>query len=313
MISFFKRANDWLFGWGSPATVCLFRILISGMALINFLMIAIDFEDWFTERGLLPASFAARWAGTIPRLNLLANVTDERITLAFYSGVVLVCFLSTIGLFSRVVVPLMTIGVITLHHRSPDILHSGDTLLRNMLIILSFADTGAMYSVDAWLKKRKNPNYQPAEVSLWPQRVMQIQLTIVYLTTVLYKASGNLWKDGTAIWYSSNLPEFYRFPMPEFTRHQPYIMIATYSTIAVELALATLVFSKPIRKWVLLAGVGLHLGIEYSMNIPLFAATIVSCYVVHYEGDEVRSWLRKFRDRIRRKEADDAAPSPSTS
>ncbi len=312
-MKFLRSANDWLFGWGSAATVCLFRILICGLALVNFLMISIDFETWFTERGLQPASFYERWGGGVWRINLLYQVTDERVTLAFYIGVVLLALLSTLGLFSRVVVPLLAIGVVTLHHRSPDILHSGDTLLRNMLIILSFANTGAYYSVDAWLKRRKNPDYLPAEVSLWPQRVMILQLCIVYLTTVLHKANGNLWRDGTAIWYSSNLLEFERFPMPPFTKEMPYIKVATYSTLIVELALTTLVFSKPLRKWVLLAGVALHAGIEYSMNIPLFAVIIVSCYVNFYEGEEVQAWVAKMRAKLPRKEEKDAAATPAPS
>ena len=44
----------------------------------------------------------------------------------------------------------------------------------------------------------------------------------------------------------------------------------TWSTLAVELALGTLIWIRELRYWVLLAGVGLHLGIELSMNIPMF-------------------------------------------
>ena len=78
----------------------------------------------------------------------------------------------------------------------------------------------------------------------------------------------------------------------------PLVTITTYGTLAVELALATLVFSKDFRKWVLLAGLILHAYIEYSMNIPLFAFTMCSLYVAFYEGDEIVAWWNRLQARL---------------
>ncbi len=65
--------------------------------------------------------------------------------------------------------------------------------------------------------------------------------------------------------------------------------------------MATLVWFAPLRKYVLLAGIGLHLFIEYSMNIPLFAFLMISMYVTYYEGEEVSAWWVQMKSRFGRK------------
>lgn len=294
-----KPLGAWMFGYGSPVTLGLLRIAFGFLAFVNFLMIAVDFDAWFTERGYVPWSMADRWLGDSVRLNLLAGVTDTRTTAIFYGLVVLAALLTTLGLWTRVATIALAVGVVTLHHRNPIILHGGDTVLRLMVIYLAVAPSGAAVSLDRWIARRrgKAPD-QPREVSLWPQRLFQIQMAIVYFTTVWIKWQGTNWRDGTAAWYPTQLREFDRFPTPAFIDQQPFIALYTWGTLAVELALATLVFWKPARKWVLLSGILLHLGIEYRFNIPLFAFLMCSMYIAHYRGEEIVAWWERVRSRF---------------
>jgi hypothetical protein len=149
------------------------------------------------------------------------------------------------------------------------------------------------------LWKGKAPKEVP-RVSLWPQRLIQYQVALVYFTTVWWKWFGTYWKDGTASFYPENLHEFYRFPVPDFLHRQPFIALTTYGTLVVELSLATLVFYKPLRKYVLLAGIAMHGYIEYRFNIPFFAFIICSSYLCFYEGDEVIGWVKRMGERLRR-------------
>ncbi|MCH8977769.1 MAG: hypothetical protein IH945_00805, partial [Armatimonadetes bacterium] len=92
----------------------------------------------------------------------------------------------------------------------------------------------------------------------------------------------------------------------------PFLAATTYGTLLVELALATLVFARPMRKWVLLAGVAMHAGIEYRMNIPLFGLIITSCYIAHYEGHEVSAWGKRMGERLCRWRLKIARPQEQT-
>ena len=295
-----KSVNEALFGWGSPVTLGVVRMVTGTLALINFLMVAIDFDAWFTERGFIPAWHAEKWAGAIPRLNLLSNVTDSRVTAFVYGLCCLACLFTAIGLWTRVSSIAMFVLITTLHHRAPDILHSGDTLMRQMAFLVMLAPSGRACSVDRLIAlwKGKAPAI-PLDVSLWPQRLMQFQVTVVYFTSVWHKWGGSHWRDGTATWFVPQLHEFDRFPVPAFFDQQPFVAFTTYSTLLVELSVAVLAYSKPLRKWVLLSGVLLHAGIEYRFNIPMFSFMMTSTYLAFYEGSEVSAWAKRLGSRLK--------------
>ena len=138
----------------------------------------------------------------------------------------------------------------------------------------------------------------PPLVSMWPQRILAYNVALIYLTTTWLKWEGVMWRAGTATYYTSRIQEFHRFPVPSFMGEFPFVYFATYATLAVEFALGTLVFFKPLRRYVLIAGLLLHVEIDYSMNIPLFSLLMVSTYVSFYDGEEVSGWARRLGRRL---------------
>ena len=53
----------------------------------------------------------------------------------------------------------------------------------------------------------------------------------------------------------------------------------SYGTLVVELSLAILVWNRKLRPWVLLVGLSLHLGIEYSIRVGFYGFAITSMYL----------------------------------
>lgn len=294
-LSDIKKLQRWMFGYGTPETMAVIRILFGTLIFINLLMLLNVFEAFFTEKGFVPVAFAERWAEGVPRLTVLAGVTDSRVTMAVFIITMLGCIGTALGLFTRVSAAIMWLGLTSIHHRTPDLLHSGDTLMRAFSLYILVAPCGAVYSLD-WLRKfKRTGDASVPEVSLWPHRLMAIQVAIVYFTTAWHKWGGTTWRDGTATWYTAQLHEFDRFPVPAFVDQQPFVAILTYGTLIVEIMLATTVFYKPLRKISLLLGIGLHLGIEYRFNIPLFAFLMIASYASFYEGYEWRAWVDKMK------------------
>ncbi|MBN9501791.1 MAG: hypothetical protein BGO01_06290 [Armatimonadetes bacterium 55-13] len=306
------------FGKGSPTAMGVIRILVGGLAFANFLMLLTDFDAWFTERGYVPQALAVRKMplmpstisvfghdfsvlNPVPRISLLDGVTDTRITALVFGITILAAFFTMLGLWTRISTILLAIGIVSIHHRNGFIIHGGDGVLRVMSIYLAMAPCGLACSLDRviglWKGKIKGP---PLNVSLWPQRLMAYNVALVYFTTFWHKMGGSLWRNGTATWYPARLHEFDRFPVPPFLNDVPMIYLTTYGTLAVELALGTLVFYRPLRKWVLLCGLLMHGFIEYSMNIPLFSFLMCSTYIAFYEGEEVNRWAKRLGERLRR-------------
>lgn len=319
-------ADNWFFGQTRPEAIGLLRAMCGFYATVNLLLLSLDFKNFFGEKSFFTQEGMTRWLtypanklypGTsheitlpfsLPRFTLIpAGSSDAWITF-IYVVTVACAILFMLGWRSRVTGILLAIGLISLHLRTPVIIHAGDTLLRLFIIYLALGQSSAAYSLDRWIEARKGVAQRL--VSIWPQRMIQFQIAICYLMTAWWKWTGSTWMDGTATWYSSQLHEFDRFPAPAFLNNQPFVGITTYGTLLVEVALGTLVFYRPWRKWVLLSGVALHSYIEYSFNIPFFATTIVGGYVAFYYGDEVADWIIRFRKRWLKKGtlSSDAAP-----
>lgn len=308
---FLKATDNYWFGHGSPVTLGLYRILLGFLVFVNQVMIGAYWETWYSERGFVPAwlgqVYFYPWVKTgigdteIPRINLLNGVADPRITIPFYILVTLAAVTTMLGLWTRVSTIVLAIGVVSLQHRNGAILHGGDTVLRVMVLYLALAPCGKACSLDRLIgiwKGRIDPG--PVTVSLWPQRLITFNVALVYFTTVWLKYFGSHWKGGIATWFPARLPEFYRFPVPGFMNELPFVYVTTYGTLLTEFAMATLVFFRPLRKYALAAGIGMHLYIEYAMNIPLFSFLMISAYLCFYEGDEIVAWSKRLGARLQR-------------
>ena len=291
MKNWLKEADQAIFGYGSPLPMCVFRIFIGFLSVLSLGINVPIFRDFFTEQGLYPVWMSERYTDGIPRLDLLAGVTDSRVTMTFLVLGIVAALLMMLGLFTRVASIALFVLMTTIHHRSGDTLMAGDWLLRLWVFSVAVGPSGALLSLD---RKFFGKGRAVEEVSLWPQRLVQFQLAVVYFMTVWLKWGGDLWRDGTATYYAGHLKEFDRFPVPGFVYSPVMVHISTWGTLLVELAMATLVFSRQLRKYVMIPALLMHAYIEYSMNIPLFQWTIVAAFVCHFGGDEISAWWAKM-------------------
>ena len=305
-----QSINQYWFGYGSATALGLFRIFMASLTTISLIMISLDWDAWFSEKGYVPVVIAQRFISwrepigfgtnwSLPRIDILSGVTDPRIGIAVFAGTVLAGTLTALGLWTRASSILFALGLVSIQHRNAAILHGGDTVMRVCALYMAIAPSGAACSLDRLFGIWKGRLSQaPALVSMWPQRLISYNVALLYLTTTWLKWGGGMWRDGTATYYPARLAEFYKFPIPHWVNDFPMVYITTYGTLITEFALGTLVFFKPLRKYVLICGVLMHLHIELSMNIPLFSYLMVSTYICFYDGDEVSGWASRLGKRL---------------
>jgi len=291
LISYFSSFDRWLFGKGGAETLGLLRIVFGAIAFC-VLVIQLPFLlDYYGDRGLLPREALKLWQWRwLPEP--LSNLTNFQMQLLFCL-VMLSAVTTTLGLFTRFSTIVLFVGIMFFHNRNPLILNSGDTLLRLVLLYLAISSCGMSYSLDRW-RAQKAGRFKLKEISLLPQRLIQIQIALVYFSAIWHKAQGPLWREGTVTWYVSRLEELHRFSLPPFLMTETAAFLSTWGTLAVQLAFCTLVWFKPYRNLVLFAGLMLHLGIEYAMNIPFFGLITVSCYLAFFRPEEVRGFIAKL-------------------
>ena len=135
----------------------------------------------------------------------------------------------------------------------------------------------------------------------WAMRLIQIQFSVVYLIAVWTKVRGTTWNVGTAVSFALRISDLNRFPVPGFVQNSALISnFFTFGTLALELSLAILVWNRKLRPWVLLAGLSLHLGIEYSIRVGFYGLAIMSMYLIWVPPERMDALLLSLRRRLSR-------------
>jgi Vitamin K-dependent gamma-carboxylase len=290
-----KSWNEFFFKPQSPTPVCLFRIFYGVILLADLFMLRPEWLMWYGPRAFTSLNTTHLFfRGPTMSLFEILPQTELAVNLFFW-GFLACAVMLTIGFMSRFNAVAVYVCLGSIHMRNGFILNSGDTLMLVCGFFLMFAPSGAVLSVDHWLRVRHGKEDVSAPLcSPWAQRMLQIQTGVVYFSTFYWKSMGILWINGTAVYYALRLEDFHRFPIPPL--HSLFVIKSlTWLTLLIEFALGVLIWFKELRYPVLLAGVCLHLGIEYAMNIPLFEWMIVATYVNFIDPEDLsrtRTWFR---------------------
>lgn len=294
--------HAWCRFWFAPistVTIGLYRILF-GLCVLQFvLLFAANAGDFFGTGAMLSPGTAqhqlwrgGQFWGPEPHPSVLFWITSPLGVKLFFAALGVAALCLVVGFHSRISAIAVFVGLVSVGRANPLALNGGDVALRVSGFYLIFAPAGAALSVDRLLAlARGAAPARPPLAPPWAQRLLQLQIALIYASTVLLKLKGHAWPDGTALYYTTRLEEFHRFPVPFLAHSMLLVNLATYWTLAVEISLAFLVWIPPLRAFVLLNGLLLHAGIEYSMNIPQFSAIMVISYVLY---TDVEGWWQRM-------------------
>lgn len=290
--------NRFFFAKQSPVPIALFRIAYGLLIIATLVLLRPDWLAWFGPHSWISLQTMQTVEPGI-RINLFTVIpqTDGWIN-AFFWLFVGTAILLTIGLFTRVNSVIVFLCLTSIHQRNLYITHGGDTFLRLAGFFLMFAPAGAALSFDRllriWRRKTKGgtEQYAPIEPQRpWAQRMIQIQLSLLYFGAFCHKIKSPAWLNGTALYYIYHLDSLRRFPVPAWLLSATTLKWAGWSAIALEFALGVLIWVKDLRYIVLALGLLLHLWLEYSLNIALFQWDVLSAYILFVDpADASRAW-----------------------
>lgn len=173
----------------------------------------------------------------------------------------------------------------------------------HVLFLLSLSNCGAIWSVDSWLKGRRQnrslPQYTKYELprfEIWPQRLMQILIGVVYFGAAMTKlhTPGYLEGDQISYWAMSryNNPH----PMGDFLTMYPIVFsVMSYVALVWEIVFVFIVW----QKWGRIVGLGLgaafHIGTLFSLGLYIFPMISISIYFCFLTEKDVRWLSAQFR------------------
>ncbi|MGJ8639490.1 MAG: HTTM domain-containing protein [Opitutaceae bacterium] len=284
---FLKDAwNRFFYGHFPRQTCVLLRIGIGTLILLNFLLYLPDLEKWFGPSGLIDFA-ASRQIVDSDTLTLFQLFPDSSIALYIcYSLLIVQTACIILGFFGRFNAACVFVLMTSFQHRNVALMDGEDNLMRIACFLL------ILMPLDHWFSFRNvvDPKHRDKvkTAPIWPLRLFQIQLSLVYISTAILKLQGEDWIDGTAIYYVSQLDLYQRFPIPSILVENLAISkLATWSVLAVEIALPFALWIQRYRRFAVIAGILLHLSIEYSMNLFLFQWVMIVALLSFIDfGDE---------------------------
>ncbi len=280
-----KWRNFW-FEKQPPTAIAIYRILLGLFVLETTLLeIAPNFSYFYGEKAIVNiGTISSYWWQRNPVFDLFLLVPQKDCYLIIIFALIIIAAVGlTLGLFTRLSSIIVYLGLLSLDRQCPFVLDGGDELMRLGSLIICFSNAGAAYSIDSLLRGQK----EIPLVSPWAQRLLQVQVSIAYFFAFLNKVVGHQWQNGTAVYYVANLDDFIKSPTTLILANMFFSVILTYYTLAIEFALAVLVWFKPLRYWILLGGVFLHAGIDSCMNLPGFQWFFVSNYILFVEPADI--------------------------
>jgi hypothetical protein len=284
----------WNAFWFTPISarpLGAFRIVFGLVMLANLGVMAVDLDYWYTNAGLLRGTEALEIAGPF-RFSVLNYFQDPLFVRLWFGAAALAAVGLTFGWHTRVMAVVFYVLMLSIRHR--DILtNSGaDALVMILTFHMVLCPSGAAYSLDARRAARKRGTLAEPLIAPWAQRLIQLQLCLVYLSTAMWKCRGAAWSDGTALHYVMHNTELGHFDLSALAQYRLLVNAMTHGALIIEFALPFLLWFRPTRRWAALAGVSLHVGIQVLVNIPVFGELMTACYLLFLEPDELDALLR---------------------
>jgi hypothetical protein len=285
--------NRFWFGPISAKPLAVYRIIFGLLVLAHLGFISVDLDYWYTDAGLLQGNEARLAAGPM-RFSPLQVVQDPFSVRCTVAAVATVAVAFALGWRTRIMSVLLYLGLLSLYNRNISSNCGPDMLMMITSFYLMLSPCGAAVSLDARRAARRRGTAAEPMILPWAQRLLQLQLCLVYFATAAFKCHGATWLGGTAIHYILFNHEVGQFNLEWLAGYPVLLSVLALGAVVTEFALAFLLWFRPSRKWVALGGIMLHAGIMPIVNVPLFGEQMVAFYLLFLTRAELDGLLALF-------------------
>jgi hypothetical protein len=263
-----------------PHTLAIIRIACGAMIAYVHLIWAIFATDFMgangwinnaTVRQLQSESFAWSWLWYIESPLLLQ--LHEIIAMLF--GLAMM-----VGIATRFTTPIAWFLTLMTCHRMLGSLFGLDQIIIMLSMYLMLAPCGGVYSIDAFLRDHGFKFYwlsrsEPSIATNVATRLIQLHLCVIYIFGGLSKMRGNMWWDGSALWYSVVNYEYQSIDMTWLGRYPIIIATLTAATIFWETFYCAIVWPKLTRPIALGLAFAVHGGIALALGMITFGTIMI--------------------------------------
>jgi hypothetical protein len=210
--------------------------------------------------------------------------------------IILLATLYMVAIGGRLIGALLYVSIIILKIRNGFILDGSDNVIQVTLPFLILADNLSHFR---FFKREIATTSLISKLSPIAAYGLMVQVCFVYFFTGLAKSQGELWLNGTAVYYTMRVRDFmatsWNIPL---TENHYFVVTSTYFTLLFEMAFPFLIWFRQTKFFVILGGILLHLGIWTFMRIDNFSWVMITSYFVFVSDREYETagaWLKSNR------------------
>jgi hypothetical protein len=277
--------RGWRTFWFRPTrayTLGAVRIAFGALIVTWTATLLPGLHDLFGTEGIAPVPLREPFRWTVFQV-----WTSDQALLVGWAILLVAAVAMTVGWHSRLAAVVVFVLVLSFQLRNPAAFNSGDVVVRVEAFFLMLAPSGAALSLD---QRRRTGAFWSTQIRApWAIRLLQLQVSIIYLSSVRSKMSGHAWSDGTAVSYALRLYDMLLIPTPHSFAADPLLVnIATWGTLATELSLGILVWNKRLRPWILAVGIVMHTTIALTINVGFFTPAMFVLYLAFVPPTTIR-------------------------
>ncbi|NOT85305.1 MAG: HTTM domain-containing protein [Methylococcaceae bacterium] len=291
-------ASIWHNFWFKPIDVRQYAILRIAFGFLSALYIAklLPFADvHFSHAGWL-IDFDHHGIPNWGSWSVFNLAIDPYYARQYCFGVFMVGIAAAIAMMlgwqTRVATFITWVVLVSLWNKNPLLLDGDDAVLKVMAFYLIFSPCGWAWSVDA------RTRHQPPFAAIWPLRLIQFQIALLYFVSGWVKFHSSEWLDGTVLQYVLIHPQYARFNLSALLHNDFFINLLVIITGFIrwwELLFPLLLLNRYLRWLSLLIGVLFHIGLFIFMTLRWFPVIMLALYPALLSSAEFIRLIEHYR------------------
>ncbi|MFN3193679.1 MAG: HTTM domain-containing protein [Aureliella sp.] len=207
--------------------------------------------------------------------------TDSSVLIGLHLLVAIAASLCVmVGLMTRFALPVAWILTLMVCHRQTLAMFGLDQIVMLLAMYLCIARSGSVLSIDARLREHFGeswllPSGTPAESNRIATRLIQLHLCVIYIFGGLSKMRGEMWYDGSAMWFALVNYEYQSFDFTWLGKSPLVISTLSAVTIFWETFYVALVWPKTTRPIALALAFFMHAGIAIGLGMVTFGTIMI--------------------------------------
>lgn len=294
---FRNHTQSWTQAWNAfwfrpsrPETLCLLRIAIGWMLFYCHIIWALQLTNFLGDNAWVSNEMIQHLHRLDSAWSYLWFISNPALLWCHHLLMLILALMVMLGVWTRFVTPLAWFMQLMYVHRLTGTLFGFDQILTILLMYLMIAPSGARWSLDAWRRSKLSrdgsnaltrrqrfvyPGQAPSTAVTIATRLIQVHLCVIYLFGGISKMRGEMWWDGTAMWFAVANFEYQSLDLTWLAKYPILFSALSNLTIFWEAFYPVLIWPRLTRPWVIAMAFAVHGGIALALGMITFGTIMI--------------------------------------